>query len=150
MRNTKSLRKIFRIILFIQMFVITITICLTVLVLDKITSIPDVDTIARYYTGDGFGGTYLEIRSDGSFFYNRWLDSYPGPRTNGIWRKSNDTIELNAKRNCIYMRDSADSRWIERDCITFKNAKFKLYPDSIVYISGISDFTTYMNLEKFR
>jgi hypothetical protein len=146
----KILRKIFVYILFIQIVIVLVTIFQIANLVRELGSISRVETIAKYTTGDYFGGSTLLIKGDNTFFYSRGTDCCPGPEVLGFWNKLNDTLVLNSEKECTYVRDSNDFKWVEEDCIKFKNAKFILYPDSIVFISGISDINNSMKLNKFK
>lgn len=128
--------KQFKLIILIANLILAFTII--VMLTKALNHIENTHIIAEYHNGDGLGGTNLIIQSNNTFIYTTYSDILPNSTLRGTWTKSNDTIVLNGSKCFNYINSFGDNK---RECIEFNNAKFKMYIDSIVYISGKSNFT---------
>jgi len=89
--------------------------------------------VYKNQTIDELGGEELILQSNHTFIYKTWLDIAPDNVMRGKWGQSNDTIVLNGYK--CFKRSSFLKDTI---CYTFKDARFRMYHDSLVFISGES------------
>jgi hypothetical protein len=99
-------------------------------------------TIVKFQTGNRLGGSILTIQSNNTFIYETFLDISPNYILRGTWNRLNDTIMLNGSKCFRYDGLIKESQ----KCIEFVNAKFLIYDDSIVHVSGKSSI---INMRKY-
>jgi hypothetical protein len=109
-----------------------------IMIMKGLQHIANTQTIAKYHTGDGLGGSILTIQSNKTFIFEAYLDILPNTILRGTWTKLNDTIALNGSR--CYNNDNGLIKE-KQYCLEFENAKFIMYSDSLVYVSGKSSIT---------
>ena len=113
-------------IIVVNLILFLIIVILIIKGINHISTVYVIDTY-RNNTSDQLGGTELILQSNNTFIYQTWLDIEPNYVLRGKWEKTNDTIILNGHK-CFkeldFLKDTI--------CYTFMNAKFKMYPDSLV------------------
>lgn len=148
MNVNRRVRKILLKVFYIQIAFLIITIFLTVKAIDECSYS---DTIITYVVGDWreFNPITLQLKENDDFHYMRSYGCVIHLDVYGKWSRSNDTLELNSPKISMYSLDKTGKNKEVIECLYFKNAKYKIRNDSLIYISGISDFNN-LKLFKFR
>jgi len=125
-------------LLSIKLITLSLAFTVTIMLIIALNHIADVYVVKKYRWHIGECWSSLTLQSDKSFIYNDYSGSFvPGITMRGIWNKSNDTLELNGRKEIVFYENNMRDTFFFNKVI-FNHARFKVYHDSIIHLSGES------------